>query len=192
MARWSTRTVRLFILSTVWPDPAGVLGWIGKLSAYKSGQKGVTSLSSHCWSLQSCCGPVAGSQAHVFAVLAVQPATSPTRSPHGRGSGNTHTQVQGCETSLCGLACWRGGRTILHGIPGTFTGFHWEQKSPEPGPGCQAGTFRRPAVPLWLPLTWLKVPYLQANPHPSLLGCSKTSVKSGAWVLDYFSLILLE
>lgn len=166
MSLWSTRTVGLFTLNTVWPDTAVVPGRIRKVCVYKSGQRSVTSLSSHYWSPQSCCSHFVGSQAHSCAVLAVQSATSLTQS---RGSGNTYAQDRGRMTPLCGLTCWPGGRRVLHGIPGTSRGFHRAAKLPEPGLGCQAETSVRTAVPLWLPLTGLKVPHLQANPNPPLL-----------------------
>lgn len=153
-----------------------MLGRIGKVSACKNGQRSVTSLSSHYWCLQSCCGHVAGSQAPGCAPLPVRTAAFPTPN---RGNGNTRAQGRGCKTSLWGLTRWSGGRSVLHGIPGTSTGFSWEAKPPEAGPGCQAETSRRRAVLLWLPLTGLEVPRLQANPHPPLLGCGKASCEMG-------------
>lgn len=120
MSLWCTRTVGLFFLNTVWPVPAVFLGLIRKVSVYKNGQRSVTSLSSHYLSPQSCCGHIAGSQAHSCAVLAAQTATSLTQS---RGSGNRHAQDQGCKTSWCGMTCWPEGRSVLHGIPWTSTRF---------------------------------------------------------------------
>lgn len=108
------------------------------------------------------------------------PACSDCRFPDPeQGQWGTHAQGRGCKTSLWGLTCWPGGRSVLHGIPGTSTGFSWEAKPPEAGPGCQAETSRRRAVLLWLPLTGLEVPRLQANPHPPLLGCGKASCEMG-------------